>query len=115
MTWVGVYIICIIFIPFPIREGMIFTIIYWILFYILSTEGKPKKKVITLSDEEKKLLKSISGNVHDNIVIMLDYYKEEEVISWCMDVYNWSDIDAIEIVSAIKNEKETDENTKNAL
>ncbi len=113
LTCFMVYICCMIFIPFTIVIGMIFTVVFLFVSYIIVTNNTPEKPTKGLTESQKALITNGQSEKYDTIYFLLEYYETWELADWCMSVYNWNDEDALSIVEAIDLEKKLNNQPKN--
>lgn len=108
-----VYICCIIIIPFTLVTGIIFTVIFIPVTYILISNDTPSKpKIKKLTEEQKLLMMSEKSEKYDTIYFLLEFYETWELANWCTSAYNWDIEDALDIVEAINIEKKLNDQPK---
>lgn len=113
ITYFMVYILCIILIPLTLLTGIVFTVMFIIVSYILlsiDTPAKPPAKGLT--EEQKLLITNGQSSKYDTIYFLLEFYETWELANWCSSTYNWNTEDALDIVEAINLEKKLNNQPK---
>ena len=113
ITCFMIYICCMIFIPFTLVIGMVFTVIFIYVSYIIVTTNTPDKPKKGLTEQQKRLITEGQSEKYDTIYFLLEFYETWELADWCTSAYNWNIEDALSIVEAINTEKILDNQPKN--
>lgn len=100
ITWFMAYIVSLVFIPFTLVLGIIFTLVFWSVFYFVMNEKVLVEKD-ELTQEQKDIISRVGDDHYESIVLMLTWYDTKELAKWCVDNYNWTEKDATDIVNAI--------------